>query len=788
MKKIFFFIILCFSIVGAVAQQKTHFFNNYYNADFSITEGEQTLWFKITSDSTVTVVPNAFYEQNDGGNSGSHTILTMDTTFFYGYDLYCYGVSRMDYASLGTENVVIPATVTYNDIMYNVTAIHGGIMQECSYYYEGVGYDYVNQCRAQKIKSLAIPETVKEIGDGLFSNMNNIDILYINTNNISIIGTTYKTARIGGYNGTDYTYEDTVHINKIVLGPNVRSFSGVFRVDSVELLSDSCVSVNFSHPRSIINGVIGDSVKYIPSYIFQDSKIPGINLPNSVLSIGKNAFQGCSELLSVDFGVNISTIDTAAFQGCTNLTTIELDSSLNTIGNYAFQGCSNLSSLEFGNSPVVIGNYAFQGCSNLSSLEFGNSPVVIGDYAFQGCSNLSSLEIGNSSMAIGDYAFVNCDNLVELIFGDSALSIGNHTFENLNIADNLFIPNNLESIGDYAFANCDNILQVDWDSPTPISNYVFSNCDRLVTVNIEDNTPTIGNYAFSNCSRLTNVMVGNSVTSISTGSFQNCPRLSNVHFGESVSSIGQNAFANNTRLEYSTLPNSLNTIGMGAFQNCTSFQGEIVIPENVATIGNSAFSGCGGITSLRMRPVTPPTIAANTFNGVDVNIPVYVPCGRVLYYYVADNWENFPNLLEAEPYEVTVSSNDEMMGTAEVSQRPTCANPRARLTATAQEGYHFLQWNDGNLAVIFSGYDIPASLSGIIALWRFPVKAVQIFGHYISVQSRKPTTTITSCIGAMATHRIRAICPPPTIPPSPPCSSPMCPPSPSATTTPKWAA
>jgi hypothetical protein len=68
----------------------------------------------------------------------------------------------------------------------------------------------------------------------------------------------------------------------------------------------------------------------------------------------------------------------------------------------------------------------------------------------------------------------------------------------------------------------------------------------------------------------------------------------------------------------------------------------------------------------------------------------------VPYYNAAQYWNQFTNIQGDFAYEITVNSNNSTMGSATVTQTPTCSNPTAIITATANSGYRFLQWNDGN--------------------------------------------------------------------------------------------
>ncbi len=232
---------------------------------------------------------------------------------------------------------------------------------------------------------------------------------------------------------------------------------------------------------------------------------------------------------------------------------------------------------------------------------------------------------------------------------------------------------NVESIANNAFANCDNILSVSTNAHS-VGRNAFADCDRLVTVTLGDSTQTLSNGAFSGCFRLQNIHLGGTTT------------------------IGDSAFNGCVRLENPELPATLTTIGTRAFNGCTLLAGKLTFPATITDIGDYAYSGVGTITGIDMLGVTPPTIYANTFASVSSTTPVSVPCGAVMNYYTTNYWENFSTIQEAPPYRLTVQSNNETMGSAAITQQPTCSNHSAIIQASALSGFHFLQWNDGNNA------------------------------------------------------------------------------------------
>lgn len=313
----------------------------------------------------------------------------------------------------------------------------------------------------------------------------------------------------------------------------------------------------------------------------------------------------------------------------------------------------------------------------------------IGDNAFYDCVNLHSVV---TNAQIGNSAFYGCDSLTSVI--TNAHSIGNSAFYN---CDNLLtITVNTFNIGNMAFADCDRLAVVSLgDSVQTMGRSAFSNCDMLLA--LSTNAHSIGRNAFADCDRLVSVTLGDSTQTLGTGAFSGCFRLQNINLG-GVTTIGDSAFNGCVRLENPELPATLTNIGTRAFNGCTLLSGKLTFPATITSIGDYAYNGIGAITGIEMLGATPPTIYANTFASVSNNTPVSVPCGAVLNYYTTNYWENFSTIQEAPPYRLTVATNNETMGNATITQQPTCSNHSAIIQATAETGFHFLQWNDGNNA------------------------------------------------------------------------------------------
>ena len=89
--------------------------------------------------------------------------------------------------------------------------------------------------------------------------------------------------------------------------------------------------------------------------------------------------------------------------------------SVTAIGDHAFTGCSTLTSVIIPISVTSINSCSFCVCTGLTSIIIPNNVITIGNEAFAGCSGLTSLTLGNSVSTIGYQAFRECSNLMEII-------------------------------------------------------------------------------------------------------------------------------------------------------------------------------------------------------------------------------------------------------------------------------------------------------------------------------------------------------------------------------------
>ena len=203
---------------------------------------------------------------------------------------------------------------------------------------------------------------------------------------------------------------------------------------------------------SIINQVTGNN----------KSLLKKVYISNNCTSIESSCFNGCTNLEYISYtnvennaSVSLTNIRDNAFQNCANLDECRLFNITNpiiSIGNDAFNGCSKLFEVRLENTQITtIGANAFFGCSKLVSIIFPNSVTTIGSNAFNGTSLTNIYFNGSLPSSIGSTIFGSggtplnavCYYYNNFIDGSSYISLKN-LFPNSNQI--VFVERNNNSI------------------------------------------------------------------------------------------------------------------------------------------------------------------------------------------------------------------------------------------------------------------------------------------------------------------------------------------------------
>jgi hypothetical protein len=190
----------------------------------------------------------------------------------------------------------------------------------------------------------------------------------------------------------------------------------------------------------------GSPLTIIPEEVFEGCEtLAGITIPDSVTSIGYDAFAGTS-LTSVTIPNSVTSIEEDAFSS-TGLTSIKVDSGN---ANYASEG-----GILYNKAKTEI-VYVPRGISG--NVIIPNGVTSIEEGAFAG-SGLTSVTIPNSVTYIDEAAFRGCTSLTSVTIPDSVTIIGGGAFAGTGLTS-VTIPNSVTSIEGRAFGGCTSLTSV----------------------------------------------------------------------------------------------------------------------------------------------------------------------------------------------------------------------------------------------------------------------------------------------------------------------------------------
>ena len=415
---------------------------------------------------------------------------------------------------------------------------------------KSIGWEAFSEC--SNLISVNIPNSVIDIERWAFYRCSSLTSINI-PNSVTSIG---DIAFCGCSSLTSINIPEGV----TRIGPE--TFDGCSNLTSIEIPS-SVTTIGdgaFEGCSSLTSIEIPSSVTSIGGGAFSNcSNLTSINIPEGVTSIGTYAFEACSSLTAININENNKNYtsengvlfnkyktEIICYPAGKEEKEYIIPNSVTSIGNGAFDGCSNLISINIPNSVTSIGWNVFKDCDSLTSINIPEGVTSIGAYAFEACSSLTRINIPNSVTNIGDIAFSGCSSLkgINVDKNNKDYTSDNGILFNKDKTEIIcypagkeekeyIIPDIVTSIGYGAFKGCSSLISINIpNSVTSIGEIAFKGCSSLIRINIPNSVTSIGAYAFIHCSSLTNIEVPSSVTDIGLSAFYGCKHIEVVAIDE----------------------------------------------------------------------------------------------------------------------------------------------------------------------------------------------------------------------------------------------------------------
>lgn len=496
---------------------------------------------------------------------------------------------------------------------------------------------------------------------------------------------------------------------------------------------------------------IPNTVLEVENYAFYGcTNLDNVTLSDNITSIGYAAFCGCESLSTVNLPSTLTELGEAAFRE-TAITAITIPTGLSEIPNQAFYLCELLQSVTIPSSVSKIGWCAFGYCRNIRYVNF------LGTVDQWNSINIMTFMYGwDGGSWGGDEAnpirfarrlFINGQLLTDLSFSDTVTHIGNN-FRYDTALTSLTMHNGIASMAPLAFNYCNGLENITLSSGLDsLKTRTFYGCARLSQLNIPSSIVYIGDSVFfGTCCRVNmqsqappslGVNTFAKLNSSYTSSESLCTEKITVPCGSYNSYYSSWRRALRSRLQEGTLAGAVvisNNTAWGAASKTAQVGCAIVVQASpLQHYQFSHWSTGSTLSTDTIRQTDTDTIIAYfvpetyTITGLANNrdrgsvegggnahyLDTIALLANPNYGYKFTRWNDFSTdnpkyvpvtgnktltaYFDYEKFTITLGTTDSNKGSVNGSGEYNYLS-HCTINATANYGYHFESWSDGNIS------------------------------------------------------------------------------------------
>lgn len=466
------------------------------------------------------------------------------------------------------------------------------------------------KCTLDGQKTVTIPEGIKTIGRKCFAETNIEEIILpegIEVIDAEAFAYCKKLRKIN--------FPETLNI--IEYG----AFRACFSLETVTLPKKMKDLNNYAFYNASIKHLtlpekvsLGAGVK-----VFAGTNIETIDIPKD-FTLGKEMFEKCWELHSINLLGSHITIPERCFCNCINLTEIDITKTA-LIKDEAFRGCQNLSVStipadtlvsvsafeETGVTDVIIEdiskvcNRVFADCNSLKKLTINvaDGPTSVPSALVKGCKNLQTVVFTGRTKnltVIEAAAFKETKNLNTVSLPDTIKTISKEAFYDSGI-ENIHLPEGLKQVGTMAFARSGLKDIIIPNKIKKLGEYAFHNCEELTEVTLPESVTKIPSGIFEDCCSLKTVNAPN-VNTVCDHAFYNCKNLETFDFSK-LQSLDLMAFAY-TGIREAVFSDKFSQLGISAFHHCKNLQTVDMKTCKIQEIPYQCFCFCKGLKDVQL--------------------------------------------------------------------------------------------------------------------------------------------------------------------------------------------